>query len=165
MFSSILIAIPVMIILAIVQIAIFPQFSFFPVDPSLPFLFALAWTLVSNVEEGVVWAFIGGIFMDIFTIAPVGGLALTYMASVIAVYFIRDLLPANRFVVPLISAAVATTIQQLLYYIYLRLFGISATTSLVTLLQIVILQTILIIPIYWFLYFLKQARRSRPVEI
>jgi rod shape-determining protein MreD len=165
MFSSILIAIPVMIILAIVQIAIFPQFSFFPVDPSLPFLFALAWTLVSNVEEGVVWAFIGGIFMDIFTIAPVGGLALTYMASVIAVYFIRDLLPANRFVVPLISAAVATTIQQLLYYIYLRLFGISATTSLVTLLQIVILQTILIIPIYWFLYFLKRARRSRPVQI
>lgn len=165
MFSSILIAIPVMIILAVVQIAILPRFSFFAVDPSLPFLFALAWSLVSNVEEGVVWAFIGGVFMDIFTIAPVGGLALTYMASVIAVNFIHDMLPANRFAIPLISAAVATTIQQLLYYIYLRLFGISATTSLVTLLQIVILQTILIIPIYWFLYFLKRARRSRPVQI
>jgi rod shape-determining protein MreD len=165
MFSSIMIAIPVMSILAIVQIAIFPRLSFFPVDPSLPFLFALAWSLVSNVEEGVVWAFIGGMFMDIFTIAPVGGLALSYMASVFAVNFIRDLLPANRFAIPVISAAVATTIQQLLYYVYLRLFGISATTTLVTLLQIVILQTILIIPIYWFLYFLKRARRSRPVQI
>jgi rod shape-determining protein MreD len=165
MFSSILIAIPVMLFLAIVQIAVFPQFSFFPVDPSLPFLFALAWSLLSNVEEGVIWAFIGGMFMDIFTIAPVGGLALTYMASVFAVNIIRNLLPANRFLIPMISAAVATTIQQLLYYIYLRLFGISATTTLMTLLQIVIVQTILIIPIYWVLYFLSRARRSRPVQI
>jgi rod shape-determining protein MreD len=125
----------------------------------------LAWSLLSNVEEGVVWAFIGGVFMDIFTIAPVGGLALTYMASVFAVNLIRDLLPANRFAIPVISAALATTIQQLLYYIYLRLFGISATTTLVTFFQIVIVQTILIIPIYWIMYFLTRTRRSRPVQI
>jgi rod shape-determining protein MreD len=165
MFSSILIAVPVMIVLAIVQITILPRFSFFPVDPSLPFLFALAWSLLSNVEEGVVWAFIGGVFMDIFTIAPVGGLALTYMASVFAVNLIRDLLPANRFAIPVISAALATTIQQLLYYIYLRLFGISATTTLFTFFQIVIVQTILIIPLYWIMYFLTRTRRSRPVQI
>lgn len=165
MLSSVLVAIPVMALLTIVQIAILPRFSIFPVDPSLPFIFALAWSLLSNVEEGLVWAFIGGLLMDIFTIAPVGGLALTYMASVFAVNFVRDLLPANRLAIPVISAVVATTIQQLLYLVYLRLFGISASTTLLLLLQTVVVQTILVIPIYWAMYLLNRTLRPRPVQI
>lgn len=165
MFSSILIATPIMAILAIVQIVILPRFSFFAVDPSLPFLFALAWSLLSNVEEGVVWAFIGGLFMDIFTIAPVGGLALTYVVAVFAVNLVRDLLPANRLAIPVISAVVATTIQQLLYLIYLWLFGISAYTTFSILVQTVVVQTILIIPIYWIMYMLKRTLQPRPVQI
>jgi rod shape-determining protein MreD len=165
MFASALLAIPVMAVLAIIQIVVLPRFSFFPVDPSLPFLVALAWSLVSNVEEGAVWAFIGGLLMDIFTIAPVGGLSLTYVAAVIAVNLMVDLLPPNQFVVPVISAVIATTIQQLLYILYLRLFGILANTTLIVLLQIVVVQAILIIPIYWFLFFIKRTIRPRPVRI
>jgi rod shape-determining protein MreD len=165
MFSSTLVAIPVMVILAIVQIVILPRFSIFPGDPSLPFLFALAWSLLSNVEEGVIWAFIGGLVMDIFTIAPVGGLALTYMAAVFAVDFIRSFLPRNRFAIPVISAVIASIVQQLLYILYIRLFGILANTTLTTMVQTVLVQAVLIIPIYWFMYFLKQGLRPRPVQI
>jgi len=128
-------------------------------------LFALAWSLLSNVEEGLIWAFIGGLLMDIFTIAPFGGLALTYVIAVFAVNYIRDLLPPNRFVVPVISVVVGTTIQQLFYILYLRLFGILANTTLVMLLQTVMVQAILIIPIYWSMYFLKQTIRPKPVQI
>lgn len=165
MFSTILIAVPLMAVLAIVQIAILPRFSFFAVDPSLPFLFALAWSLLNDVEEGIVWAFIGGLFMDIFTIAPVGGLALTYSVSIFAVNVVRDLLPVNPFVIPVLSAVMATVFQQLLYLIYLRLVGITANTTIVILLQTIVVQTILIIPIYWFMYFIKRTMRPRPVEI
>ncbi|MFN2170668.1 MAG: rod shape-determining protein MreD [Candidatus Promineifilaceae bacterium] len=165
MFSRSLIAIPVMVVLTIVQIVVLPRFLFFPVDPSIPFLFALAWSLLSNVEEGLIWAFIGGLLMDIFTIAPFGGLALTYVIAVFAVNYIRDLLPPNRFVVPVISVVVGTTIQQLFYILYLRLFGILANTTLVMLLQTVMVQAILIIPIYWSMYFLKQTIRPKPVQI
>ncbi|MFN2118709.1 MAG: rod shape-determining protein MreD [Candidatus Promineifilaceae bacterium] len=165
MFSRSLIAIPVMVVLTIVQIVVLPRFLFFPVDPSIPFLFALAWSLLSNVEEGLIWAFIGGLLMDIFTIAPFGGLALTYVTAVFAVNYIRDLLPPNRFVVPVISVVVGTTIQQLFYILYLRLFGILANTTLVMLLQTVMVQAILIIPIYWSMYFLKQTIRPKPVQI
>jgi rod shape-determining protein MreD len=165
MFSSTLIAIPVMVVLAVVQIVILPRVSFFPEAPSLPLLFALAWSLVSNVEEGVIWAFIGGLLMDIFTIAPVGGLALTYTLAVFAVNLIHGLLPPNRFAVPVISAVVATTVQQLLYILYLRIFGILANTTLITLLQTVVVQAILIIPIYWIMYLIKRGLRPRTVQI
>jgi rod shape-determining protein MreD len=165
MFSSTLIAIPVMSVLTIVQIVILPRFSFFPGDLSLPFLFALSWSLLSNIEEGVIWAFIGGLIMDIFTIAPVGGLALTYMAAVYGVNIISNLLPRNRFAVPMISAVVATTVQQLLYILYLRLFGILANSTLISLVQTVLVQAVLFIPIYWSMYLLKRSLRPRPVQI
>ena len=165
MFSSVLLAVPVMALLTIVQTVILPRFSLFEVTPSLPFLFALAWSLLSNVEEGVVWAFIGGLFMDIFTIAPVGGLSLTYMGAVFATSFISDLLPANRFAIPVLMAVVATVIQQLLYLLYLRLFGVVVNVSLITLLQTVVVQAILIIPIYWSMYFIRRMIRPRPVQI
>lgn len=165
MFSTVLIAVPVMAVLTIVQTTVLPRFALFDVNPSLPFLFALAWSLISNVEEGVIWAFIGGLFMDIFTIAPVGGLSLTYTIAVFAVSLIVDLLPANRIIFPVLIAVVATTLQQLLYLLYLRIFGISVDGTLITLIQTVIVQAILIIPIYGLMYLVKRTVRPRPVQI
>ncbi|MEJ2751969.1 MAG: rod shape-determining protein MreD [Chloroflexota bacterium] len=120
MFSSILSAVPIMALLTIFQTVILPRFSPLEADPSLPFLVALAWGLLSNSEEGVIWAFIGGLFMDIFTIAPAGGLSLSYMAGVFAASMMSDLLPPNRLLFPVISAVVATILQQLVYLLYLR---------------------------------------------
>lgn len=165
MFSTVLVAVPFMAILTVVQTVILPRFALFEVDPSLPFLFALSWSLLSSVEEGVVWAFIGGLFMDMFSIAPVGGLSLTYMAAVFATSLIRDLLPANRFAFPLLVGVVATTIQQLLYLLYLRVFGIVVNATLITLVQTVVVQAILIMPIYWLMYLAKQIIRPKPVKI
>lgn len=165
MLSNILIAVPVMAILTIVQTTVLPRFSLFVVTPSLPFLFALAWSLVNGVEEGIVWAFIGGLFMDIFTIAPVGGLSLTYMAAVLVVDLLSELLPANRWAILLISVVVATAVQQFLYFLYLRLFGVVIMASLSTFLRTVVVQVVLIIPIYWIIYLLRRAVRPRPVQI
>lgn len=165
MLSSILIAVPVMAVLTIVQTTVMPRFALFVATPSLPFLFALAWSLVNGVEEGIVWAFIGGLFMDVFTIAPVGGLSLTYMAAVMVVSLIGELLPANRWAILLISVAVASAVQQLLYLLYLRLFGVAINASLNTFVQTIVLQAVLIIPIYWIMYLIKRALRPRPVQI
>ena len=165
MLSTVLVAIPLMAILTIIQTAVLPGFDFFDVTPSLPLLFALAWSLLSSVEEGVVWGFVGGLFMDTFTIAPVGGLALTYTLAIVATSFIRDLLPPNRFIIPVLLAVVATLVQQLLYLLYLRIFGISANSILSSLIQLVVLHAILIIPIYWFLNFIRRITRPSPVKI
>ncbi len=134
--------------------------------PSLPFLVALAWGLLRGMNEGVVWAFIAGFFMDLFTAAPVGGLALTYMIAIFAVLFIKELLPANRTVIPMLLAATATVIQQLLYAIYLSLFGYNIVTMISSsLLPSVLLQAFLILPIYWLLYLIQRTVRPNPVEI
>ncbi len=165
MFSTVLTAVPLMAVLTIVQVVVLPRLGFFEADPSLPFLFALAWSLLSSVEEGLVWGFIAGLFMDIFTIAPVGGLSLTYMMAILAVSLVSGMLPANRVAIPLLAAIMATVVQQILYALYLRLFGLAFGLSLASLVQIVVLQAVLILPIYWLLNLIQRSLRPRPVQI
>ncbi len=164
--SSIFLAVPLMVVLTVLQTAVLPYFPLFDVTPSLPFLVALAWGLLRGQNEGVVWAFIAGFFMDLFTAAPVGGLALTYTIAVLAASVINDVLPTNRTVVPMLLAAIATIIQQLLYAIFLAIFGYSIVQVMAaSLLPIVLLHTFLILPIYWLLYLLQRAAWPKPVEV
>ena len=165
MFSSILAAVPIMALLTIFQTVILPRFSPFEANPSLPFLVALALSLLSNSEEGVIWAFIGGLFMDIFTIAPAGGLSLSYVAGVFVASTMIDLLPPNRLLIAVISAVVATIIQQLVYLVYLRIFGIPVNANPLIFVQVILMQAILILPIYWLISLIKRLMRPRPVQI
>ncbi len=164
--SSIFLAVPLMVVLTVLQTAVLPYFPLFGVTPSLPFLVALAWGLLRGVNEGVVWAFIAGFFMDLFTAAPVGGMALTYMIAILAASVINDVLPTNRNVIPMLMAAIATIIQQLLYAIFLAIFGYSIVQVIAaSLLPIVLLHTFLILPIYWLLYLLQRVVWPKPVEV
>lgn len=163
--ANVLVAVPVMALLTVIQTSILPRFDYFGIVPSLPFLVALAWTMLSNVEQGMVWAFIAGFMMDVFTVAPVGGLSLTYVAAVLAVDLISDLLPRNQIIVPLLSAALATAVQQILYIIYLRLFGITAYATVTSLLELIIYQSILFLPVFGILSLLKRSLRPSPVKI
>ena len=165
MLATVLFALPVMGLLTLLQTAVLPRIAPFEVLPSFPFIVALAWSLVSSLEEGIVWAFIGGLFMDIFTIAPVGGLSLTYVIAVLAVGLLTDFLPSNRVLVPMLMAAIATVIQQVLYMLYLALFGISASMTLTSLAELVIAQAVLILPVHWLFYVIRRALKPRPVQI
>ena len=164
--SSVFLAVPLMVVLTVLQTAVLPYFPLFGVTPSLPFLVALAWGLLRGVNEGVIWAFIAGFFMDLFTAAPVGGLALTYMIAVLAASVINDVLPANRTVIPMLLAAIATIIQQLLYAIFLAIFGYTVVRVIgISLLPTVLLHSFLILPIYWLLYLLQRVVWPKPVEV
>lgn len=165
MLATALIAVPVMALLTVVQTAVFPQLPIFGVTPALPFLFALAWSLLRGLEEGLVWAFVGGIFMDLFTIAPMGGSSLTYMAAVTVAALVNQVLPPNRFLIPIVLGALATTVQTLLYGLFLRLFGYESGFSIGTLSQTILVQTAVLLPMYWALYLAGRMLRPRPVTL
>lgn len=165
MLGSALLAMPVMALLTVVQTAVFPRLPVFGVTPALPFLVALAWSLLRGLDEGLVWAFVAGLFMDLFTIAPVGGSSLTYMAAITAATLLNEVLPPNRFVIPALLGALATLIQTLLYAGYLRLFGFDGGAGLAGLLPQVMVQTAVFLPIYWLLYLGGRILQPKPVTL
>jgi rod shape-determining protein MreD len=166
MNRSIYSAIPVMLVLSVVQTAVLPYFSFLYLSPQLPLLVALAWGLLRGLDEGMVWAFIGGICMDLFSISPLGTTALGYMVAVTAVLRLQQAFPTSRIVMPLILAALATVIYLVLNLILLRLLGQISTFQAITgLWPLVLLNVVAMLPIYWLLYAVDRAVHPRRIQL
>ena len=166
MSSTVYLAIPVMLLLAVVQTAVLPRFPILGLVPQLPFLVALAWGLLRGMNEGIIWAFIGGLLLDLFSIAPIGVTSFSFMLAIIAVIWIENAIPADRFFVPVVMAIAATVINLLIYLILLRLLGYPTTLQgAAALLPTAILHGALILPVYWLLFYLDRIFRPRPVQL
>lgn len=159
------VAIPVMAVLAIIQTAVLPHFSIAGLEPQLVFVVALAWGLLRGLEEGLVWAFIGGIFVDLFSVSPVGLSALAFMAAVAAPVLLYPILPPRRLLVAVSMAALGTFIYLVFYALALRAFGHAvALRGLADLLPLIGLHAVVIVPVYLLLSSILRVFRPRPVE-
>ena len=85
MRATVYVAIPLMLLLAVLQTAVLPRFPILGLTPLLPLLVVISWTLLHGLEEGLVWGFTAGLAMDLFSIGPLGATALAYMTAVLAV--------------------------------------------------------------------------------
>lgn len=153
MSSTIYAAIPVMLVLTIVQTAVLPHFQLLNLSPQLPLLVALAWGLMRGINEGAVWAFIGGLFMDLFSITPLGVSALAYMAAVTAVLWAKEAFPTSRVILPVLLAALATIIFLIINLVLLRLLNVISSFQLVTTLwPLILINALVMLPVYWLIY-------------
>lgn len=100
---------------SILQATVLGRFAFAGVKPDLVLLIVLIWTLVHGGASGVVWAFIGGIWLDIFSGGPVGASSLGLMvAAMIASIGYRTLYRYNL-LVPLFAVVLGTLAYSLTY--------------------------------------------------
>ncbi len=166
MSSTIYLALPVMLALAVLQTAVLPRFPILGMVPQLPLLVALAWGLLRGINEGIVWAFIGGLCLDLFSVAPLGTTALAFMLAITAVTWIENAFPTSRFFLPVVMAALATLIYLFIYLLLLRLLGQPIDLQTVAKLSpTALLHSALILPIYWIMHLLDQLFRPRPIKI
>lgn len=166
MRTSVYLAVPLMALLAIIQSAILARFPPFGLVPQLPFLVALSWGLLLDAEEGVTWAFVGGFFIDLFSMTPLGLTALTWIIAILAVLQLTQVFPTSRFILPALAAALGTILYIALQFLLLRVFGYeSSLETMIVLLPLSILHSILILPAYWLMYTLKQRIRPRRVRL
>lgn len=162
---SLYIAIPIMALLAVVQTAVLPRFAIAGVEPQLLFVIALAWGLARGLEEGVIWAFIAGIWVDLFSVAPVGLSSLAFMAGVAAPLLIRPILPPRRLLVAILLAVLGTLIYLALYIVGLAALGRGfSLRALADLLPILAFHAVLIGPIYLLLDTIARTFQPRRVE-
>ena len=166
MSGSIYLAIPLMIVLGLVETAVLPHFPILSQTPQLALLFALAWGLLYGLEEGAIWAFFAGIFTDLFSITPVGVSSLAFMAGVTAVIWATQALPASRVFLPLALAGLTTVISYILSLVLLRLFGtITDFQSILILPTLLLINVLAILPVYWLLFIISRAVRPRQVQL
>ncbi|GJM40981.1 MAG: hypothetical protein DHS20C20_12630 [Ardenticatenaceae bacterium] len=163
---SIYLAIPLMIVLGVVETAVLPHFPIFGSSPQLTLLVALAWGFLFGIEEGAVWAFFAGIFTDLFSITPMGVSSLAFMVGVTAVLWLQQALPTSRIFLSLLFTALATIISFVFALALLRLFGTITNFQSINGLPTTILINILaILPIYGLIYMINRVTRPRRVQL
>ncbi len=165
MRSSIYVAVPLLLFLAVLQTAVLPRFPVLGLLPLLPFLAALSWSMLYGLKEGLIWAFIAGMWLDLFSVAPQGTSALAIMAAVFAVSNVLQLLPDSRFFMPVAMAALGSLVYLLIYLPFIRLFGFGGSlATAVDLLPLILVNAGFMLPVYWLIYSADRMVRPRRVE-
>jgi rod shape-determining protein MreD len=163
---NIYIAIPLMAVLTILQTAVLPHFPILGVIPMLPLLTVIAWGLLRSRDEGLLWAFIAGLFLDMFSISPLGSQSLAMMAAVAAVTTIQRSLPASRFLIPALLTAVATFIFLLTYFLLIRLAGFVVDWAIINQVPLIaLLHGLMAVPVYWLALVINRRLTPRRVEV
>lgn len=107
---TILAAFGVLCLMTLVQEAIIPQFTVSATRPDLVLLAVIDWTLMRGLEEGMLWGFVGGLFVDLFSGLPYGTSAAGYVAAAGVVSLGQSTLMRTHLLLPILAALVGTTI-------------------------------------------------------
>ncbi len=165
MGNHVYVAVSVMAVLAILQSSVLSRFPILGVVPQILFLVALVWGIVRGIEEGLIWAFIAGLFADLFSIAPLGVSSLAFMAGVGAPLLLQRALPPRRLPVAMFMAVLGTLLYLAVYAVGLQLFGFGVSLDgLAELLPLLVVHAVLVLPIYLLLDSLLRSLRPRRVE-
>jgi rod shape-determining protein MreD len=97
-----------MAVLALLQAALLPHFPILGAQPQLWLVACVAWTLHRGLETGLVWAAVAGLFLDLWSAAPLGLTSLALMGAVIVISRLQRLFPESRLLLPLGLTALAT---------------------------------------------------------
>jgi rod shape-determining protein MreD len=108
---NIYLAFAILFFLGLFQTTIAPRITLMGVQPDLVLMAVVSWSLLRGSEEGMLWALIGGITMDIFSTAPFGISTL----ALLIVGFLSGLGHRNVFRFQLLVPALAIPLATLLY--------------------------------------------------
>ena len=150
-----------LIALVLLQTTVVPQFTLLGVHPDVLLVVVTAWSLLRGAEEGMLWALIAGVAMDIVSGAPFGMSTL----PLLIVSFVSGFSQRGFFrfdlVIPILVIPVATLIYQTMMLAWLKAFGWPVTWSEGAsriVLPTVVVNTLLMPAIYWLLRLI--SRRS-----
>lgn len=146
-------SLPVLLVAAALQASVVPQIRLLGGGPDLVFLLVLAWSINADIEESVVWAFVGGIAYDLLSAAPTGATTLGLLLVVFAVSGLgRQVFRIGFFL--LIGLVLAGTLVQQLVFVFVLLFAGHSVNILFDLAYVIaptmFYNLLFIWPVYWF---------------
>jgi rod shape-determining protein MreD len=145
--------IPILAIAASLQASFVPQIRLLGGGPDLVFLFVLAWAINSRLEDGVLWAFAGGIMLDLLSYNPTGTSALGMLLLVFAISGLEQRVYRLGFFLLVGLVLIGTIVQQFLVMLILTLNGYPVNWSVgltYVMAPTIFYNMVLFWPIFWF---------------
>ncbi len=117
---SLQLGIPLFLVAMIVQASILPHLRVFGGQPDLIVLLVLAWSTLDDGQEGMAWAFTGGLFLDLLSGAPLGISSLALVPIAYLVGLTEAQVYRNNVALPLLLGFAGTLGYHVLYLLLLR---------------------------------------------
>lgn len=161
------IGLPVLALAAILNTTLMAELRVGGGAPDLVFLLVIAWALLTDLGDGLLWAVVGGVLQDWLSVAPLGTSAFGLIIVVFAADVVFGETARGNVLVPLVVAAVGTVIYHGAVMLVLQLEGYAfppfLAASYVTV-PTLVFNVLLILPVYRImgtLYAAFQPRRTR----
>jgi rod shape-determining protein MreD len=100
------------IAVATLQSTIAPYLRIGGAQPDLLFVAAVVWTVVAGIDTGLVWAFLGGITIDLLAPRPLGSTAFTLLLVVGAAALLSRATTRGRYIAPIAIVFVLSIVSS-----------------------------------------------------
>jgi cell shape-determining protein MreD len=158
------VGVPLMLLLALVEVAFLPYFRILGLQPNLTLVVLLAWLMVRGEEEALFLIPLGALFLGLVQGGSVG-LAFIAMAPVVVLYELRGVhLGEGQLFIAVAFTVVATVVYQGIYLLAFLAEGRGGdvlAAILRVLLPVALLNVALFLPVYWLMHlFSGDTRRA-----
>jgi rod shape-determining protein MreD len=99
---------------ALLETTVVPHFGFGGAHPHLVLVLGVVWTVAAGVESGLVWAFAGGLALDILAQRPVGSSAFALLVCLGGAGVVARLFSRARRLVPIPLVFIFSFVNSLL---------------------------------------------------
>ncbi len=114
---------PLLGLIAILQSTLFARLQAFGGTPDLMLLTVVSWSLIAPGVQALVWAFAGGVLLDLLSGGPLGASALGLLLVAYLAGFTQGQLWGGRYLLPLAAALFGTLVYHLVALGFLAAFG------------------------------------------
>ncbi len=165
-----LFAVPVNVylLLALVAIAALIHVTWLPrlpVRPDLMLALVVAWSLLRGLEEGLLWAFVGGVLLDLLSAGPFGAFTIGLLVAALIGGIVHRTVFTSGFFWPTATMIATTLLFHPMYLAVVNVAGLKVPWSAVSqvivpvLVWNVVILLLLLAPLAWL------HRRTAPVPV
>jgi rod shape-determining protein MreD len=109
---------------ALLQGTVVARIRFFGVSPNLMLVIVVAWSLLRGVTEGLVWAFAGGLALDLMSGIPLGTSSLALMTACLLAGLGTNQVFATNLLFPILIVSLATAVAGWLVLLISQIRGL-----------------------------------------
>lgn len=106
-------------LVALAQVSLIPALGISPVPPDPMLVIVVAWGVLRGARSAVIWAVIGGLWLDLLSSGPFGGYTLGLLAAAAIAGFGSGTIYRSHLLLALVLVAPATLAQELIQLLLL----------------------------------------------
>jgi rod shape-determining protein MreD len=122
----------VALVAALFELTVVPHLSVDGAHPHLVLVLGVIWAVAAGAESGLVWAFVGGLALDVLAPRPLGATAVALLLALGAVSLAARPLGRFRPAAPILLTPVASVVSSVALLIALGIAGTPAAADAIS---------------------------------